>query len=299
MKPLKFGSTTIDRLVEIEQFWADSAWLYPNIRPDQVERHREVLGPALVEPATGKLCLSFHSYVIRTGTANILVDTCNGNHKHRPRALWQNMLQSNSYLDNLGRLGLVPEDIDIVLCTHLHTDHVGWNTRLANGCWVPTFPNAKYIFSRGEFEHFLKLHENQPQFPVSQGSFLDSVLPIVDAGQALLVDMDHRVEGDLARGVWLESSIGHSPGHVNVHVKDGGQHGVITGDIFHHPIIFLEPDLINTGDWNPELARQTRIELAERLADTSSLLLTMHFPAPTAGRIVCRNGRPCIDFLAR
>lgn len=298
MQQLRFGAITIDRIGEIDSFWAEPAWLYPNIQPHQLERHAAALGPGLVEPCTHRLHMSFHSYVIRTRTRNILVDTCNGNHKHRPRAPWQHMLQSDAYLRNLARLGLAPEDIDIVLCTHLHTDHVGWNTVLDNGQWVPTFPRAKYLFSRQEFTHFLNLHNGNPALPVSQGSFADSVLPVVAAGQAELVDMAHQVEGDLAQGVWLEGAIGHSPGHVIVHVRDQGDHAVMTGDIFHHPIIFPEPGLINTGDWNPELARTTRQALCERLSDTATLLLTMHFPSPTAGRIHSRNGQFGFSFAA-
>lgn len=291
MKQLKFGNTRVDRVVEIDNFWVDPAWLYPNIEPGVAARHQAELGPHLISPGDFKLNLSFHSYLIRTGTANILVDACNGNHKDRPRAKWQHKFKSDEYLRNLARLGLNPGDIDLVLCTHLHTDHVGWNTMLSNGRWVPTFPNAKYIFAKKEFEHYLRLHEKKPELPVNQGSFIDSVLPVVEAGQALLVDSNHLVEGDLAKGVWLEDSQGHTPGHVTVNVKEGGQHGVMTGDIFHHPIIFLEPGLINTGDWNPELARATRQTLTERFADTETLLLTMHFPAPTAGRIhSCNHG---------
>jgi len=291
MKQLHLGNTTVDKVVEIDNFWVDPTWLYPNIEPSAVLKHQEALGPTLIHPETKKLNLSFHSYLVRTGTANILVDTCNGNHKDRPRAKWQHMFKSQEYLRNLARLGLGPEDIDMVLCTHLHTDHVGWNTVLSDGRWTPTFPRAKYIFAREEFEHFLRQHQSGPEFPVGQGSFLDSVLPVVEAGQALLVDSNHTVDGDLAKGVWLEDAKGHTPGHVTVHVKDNGQHGVMTGDIFHHPIIFLEPGLINTGDWNPTLARETRQRLCERFADTSSVLLTMHFPAPTAGRIhSCSHG---------
>ena len=297
MKQLQFGATTIDRVVEIETYWADAAWLYPNVKVEALERHKAALGPGLLDAHAHRLCLSFHSYVIRTGNLNILVDTCNGNHKHRPRALWQHMFKSDAYLSSLARLGLAPQDIDIVMCSHLHTDHVGWNTVLSNGKWVPTFPKAKYLFARQEFEHFLKLHESGPEVPVNQGSFMDSVLPVVESDQAVLVDMDHRIDGDLAQGVWLESAAGHTPGHVVIHVRGDGHHAVMTGDIFHHPIIFLQPDLINGGDWEPVLARQTRNELCERLSDTSSLLLTMHFPSPTAGRIHSRNGQFRFAFL--
>lgn len=299
MQQLRFGQTTVDKVVEIDKFWVEPAWLYPNIGIDTAARYQQLLGPSLISPNEHKLCLSFHSYLIRTGTTNILVDTCNGEHKHRPRAQWQHMLAATEYLNNLKKLGLTPDDIDIVLCTHLHTDHVGWNTLQKDGKWVPTFPKAKYVFNRQEFEHYLRLHEGNPEFPVNQGSFADSILPIVEAGQAMLVDANHFVDGDLTGGVWLEDAKGHTPGHVTVHVNEKGQHGVMTGDIFHHPIIFLEPGLINTGDWNPEMARQTRERITHQLADTNTVLLTMHFPSPTAGRIhSCAKGFR-FEYLAR
>ncbi|SOY97463.1 Beta-lactamase [Cupriavidus taiwanensis] len=285
MRQLQFGDVTIDRVVEQERFWADASWLYPGIDLEVVARHKANLGPLLVHPQTLQLCISFHSYLIRSGGRNILVDTCNGNHKHRPRALWQHQLASDTYLRSLAAFGLTPDDIDVVLCTHLHTDHVGWNTRMDNGRWVPTFPNARYLFSRQEFEHFLELHSSQPDLPVSQGSFADSVLPVVESGLAELVDFDHFVDGDLSHGTWIEDTSGHTPGHISVHVKGGGNEAIMTGDVFHHPIVFNEPSLKNTGDWRPDLAMRTRQRLMARCVDAPVTLLSMHFPSPTAGRL--------------
>ncbi|MCY1259858.1 Metallo-beta-lactamase superfamily protein [compost metagenome] len=297
MKQLRFGEITIDRVVEMEQFWVDASWLYPGISHDVVARHKSALGPKLVHPETSQLCISFHSYLIRSKGKTILVDTCNGNHKDRPRAAWQHMLKSREYLANLAAAGLRPEDIDLVLCTHLHTDHVGWNTQLVSGKWVPTFPNARYLFSRQEFDHFMALHTSQPALPVSQGSFADSVLPIVESGLAELVDMDHFVDGDLSHGVWIEDASGHTPGHVSVHVKGGDSEAIMTGDVFHHPIVFNEPSLVNTGDWRPDLAMRTRQRLMARCADSPVTLLSMHFPAPTAGKLISSAARVRFQFF--
>ena len=257
-----------------------------------VQRHKAELGPSLVHPETSKLALSFHSYLIRTRGKNILVDTCNGNHKPRaPKMPWQHMLKSHEYLTNLAKDGLRPKDIDIVLCTHLHTDHVGWNTQLVDGRWVPTFPNAKYVIARQEFEHYERLHAKKPDYPVNHGSFEDSVLPVVEAGLAHFVNLNHIVDGTLDDGVWMEPATGHTPGHVTIHVKGGGQESIMSGDIVHHPILFLEPGLINLGDFDPAMASETRRKLFERCADTSTTLLTMHFPSPTAGRLTsCAHG---------
>lgn len=292
MKTITLGSITIDRVVEYETIFLDAAWMYPAVTPEMLDRHQAELGPVLIHPETKKLGLSFHSFLIRTRGKNILVDTCNGNHKHRgPRMAWQHLLDSPDYLGNLAKFGLQPKDIDYVLCTHLHTDHVGWNTRLEDGRWVPTFPNAKYVMARQEFDHFNRLHAGKPDYPVGHGSFADSVLPIVEAGQVMFVDMDHLVEGTLDDGVWLEPTPGHTPGHVSIHVKGGGVEAIMTGDLIHHPILFLEPTLETQHNFNQAMANASKNKVIERLADTQDLLLTAHFPTPTAGRICsCSSG---------
>lgn len=290
MKPLAFGKTTVERIVEIDTYWFEPEWLYANITDEQLRRHQDWLGPRFYDRQARKVALSFHSYLIRTPHHNILVDTCNGNHKPRgPKVWWQDQLAADTYLTNLARAGLTPEDIDIVLCTHLHTDHVGWNTQLKDGRWVPTFPNARYLMAKPDFDHFTKLHAAGPDYPVNHGSWVDSVLPVVDAGLAEIVDMNHVVEGNLTDGVWMEPAPGHTPGHVTIHLKGGGHDAIMTGDIFHHPILLAEPGLEMYADWDRAQLLQSRRKILERCADASTLLLTAHFPAPTAGR-VCSCG---------
>lgn len=288
MRVRTIGNMRIERVVEIERMLVAPDFLYRNIDREAVQRHKASLGPVLVDSESDKLAISFHSFVIRTPHRTILVDTCNGNHKDRPTAPWQHRLASDDYLMNLRRIGLRPEDIDVVLCTHLHTDHVGWNTRLRDGRWVPTFPKARYVIARQEFEHYARLHATRPVRPVGHGSFEDSVLPVVAAGQADFVDMHHVVERHLDDHVWMDPAPGHSPGHVTIHVSGRDGHAIMSGDIIHHPIILAEPHLINPGDLDPVMARQARQRLLEACADTDTLLLTGHFPAPTAGRVVSR-----------
>ncbi|MGR4871160.1 MBL fold metallo-hydrolase [Variovorax sp. LARHSF232] len=298
MQQLSFGSITVDRVSEIDEMWVDGSWLYPNMEPGTIRRHACELGPRLVEPEHEKLCMSFHSFLVRTGGKNILVDTCNGNHKYRlPTMPWQHMLQSHLYLENLARLGLCPKQIDVVMCTHLHTDHVGWNTRLLDGRWVPTFPNARYVIAKQEFDHYARMHRERPDARVGHGSFQDSVLPVVEAGLADFVDMHHLVDGTLDEGVWMEPACGHTPGHVTIHVKGGGQEAIMSGDIVHHPIVLIEQGLTNMGDFDQDMARQTRKRLLERCSGSSALLLAMHVPSPTAGRIEAHGARFKFSFL--
>jgi glyoxylase-like metal-dependent hydrolase (beta-lactamase superfamily II) len=283
MKPLQSDAISIFRVVETERLPTDPAWLYPHITPPMMERGKAWLDNRFIEPAAGKLILGMQSFVIRTRAHNILVDTCNGNHKRRPGILFQNQLNT-PYLHNLAAIGLRPEDIDFVLCTHLHSDHVGWNTIRANGHWVPTFPKAKYLFSAEDFDALNRRHQADP---FAGGAFADSVLPIIDARQAALVEVDHVIEqqshGD---GVWLEGTPGHTPGHVAVHVKSGAFHAVLTGDILHHPIQLSEPELVVGFDEEPGEAMATRRRLLRTYADSQTIILPAHFPTPTAGRIV-------------
>ena len=198
---------------------------------------------------------------------------------------------------DLARAGVRPEDVDLVMCTHLHCDHVGWNTRLVDGRWVPTFPNARYLMAREEFEHFDRLHRAGPDYPVNHGAWEDSVLPVVASGQARIVEMRHQVEGDLGDGVWMEPAPGHTPGHVTVHLRAPSGEAILSGDILHHPISMALPDLSMYADWNPDLGRATRRALLERCADTSTLLLTGHFPAPTAGHVVSAGDAFAFRFV--
>jgi glyoxylase-like metal-dependent hydrolase (beta-lactamase superfamily II) len=292
MKPLTLGEYRIDRVAEIERLYVDPKWQYYNIEQEMLIRHKDALGPLSIHPETLQLGLSFHSFVIRTRGLNILVDTCNGNHKDRmPRFPFYHNLQATTYIENLAKLGLRPEDIDIVLCTHLHTDHVGWNTQLVDGDWVPTFPNAKYIMARQEYEYFKRLWDARDQKPMSTNAFEDSVLPVVNAGRADLVDMNHLVAGEVGEGVWMEPAVGHTPGHVTIHVKGDGREAIMIGDIIHHPIVFLEPSLATSHDVDKAECDRTRQRVLERLADTNDILLTAHFCAPTSGRVMsCSHG---------
>nr|WP_232372502.1 MBL fold metallo-hydrolase [Acuticoccus mangrovi] len=244
------------------------------------------MGPRFFSAAENRFAISFHSFLIRSGGLNILIDTCNGNHKTRatPAMYWQNQLKLDSYMKNLAALGLTTDDIHIVMCTHLHTDHVGWNTRLENGEWVPTFKNARYIFGREEYDFHVAKQASQPGVPIGHGSFADSVVPVVEAGMVEFVDSDFRLL-ELDTKVALEPAPGHTPGHCCVALEGDAGQALITADTIHHPIQMREPWLDNVGDLDPAVARATRQAVLGRCADEHLLMLTSHFVEPTAGYV--------------
>ncbi|ODU68755.1 MAG: hypothetical protein ABT05_02540 [Lautropia sp. SCN 66-9] len=238
------------------------------------------LMPGFYSPEQHRLVSSMHSWLIRANGKRILVDTCCGNHKERPWMPGFHQLNTR-YLENLRAQGVEPEDIDVVLCTHLHLDHIGWNTRLENGRWVPTFPNARYLFSEREDARW-NPRRNPATDPNRAMSYDDSVLPVVQAGQAQLLS-----DGDqpLGSGFRIEPSPGHTPGHILVKLEDEGEKAVFSGDILHHPIQVYQPDWNSFACEAPEVARRTRREVLAYCADEKALLFPAHFAAPHVAAI--------------
>ncbi|HBQ89721.1 MBL fold metallo-hydrolase [Alcaligenes faecalis] len=296
MIPIDIGKARIEKVIEIASMDLAEDWLFPNIQAKDIDAEIDWLDPSCIDKVSRKLKLSFHSFLIRTPSRNILIDTCNGNHKERPSMpAWHRL--NTRYLDNLGRLGLRPEDIDLVLCTHLHADHVGWNTRLDNGRWVPTFPRARYLMGRQEFDHYHRLNLDNPTAPINRGSFVDSVLPIVEAGRAIFVDAGDQVMTELGTDVYVESAPGHTPGNLLVHICHGHEHAIMSGDVIHHPIQCARPHLSNAADFNEAAALRSRLNLLESCADNSKILLTGHFAGPTAGHVVSHGSAFQFKFL--
>lgn len=245
------------------------------------------------DPAKARFDLSIHSYVLRVDGLNVLIDTCNGNDKARI-VPFANQLNT-PYLDRLADLGLTPDDIHIVMCTHLHCDHVGWNTRLIDGRWVPTFPNARYVFSRRDYEHFSEQTEEQ----LHRDAYLDSVLPVVEAGQAEMVESDAAIHRTLGDGVWLEDASGHSPGCCVIKARRGGDLALFSGDVIHHPMQLVRPDLPFFADHDPARAVRTRQRLLERHADTDTVFFPAHFQQGGAGRVMRDGDGFRYEFLDR
>jgi glyoxylase-like metal-dependent hydrolase (beta-lactamase superfamily II) len=275
------GEITITRVDEIELPSQTGPWLLPGATKELVGK-AEWLHPDFAD-SERTLRLASHSFAVRVGDQRILVDTAIGNGKDRANPAWHNL--GTDYLERLTEVGFRPEDVDLVIITHLHTDHVGWNTRLHNGLWVPTFPNARYLVSRIEWDYWSSVDKDAAR----EQMFRDSVFPVHDSGLFELVDVPTGGT-EVAPGVRLLPTPGHTPGQVAVWIENSGQRAVITGDSVHHPVQLAHPHVTSCVDIDPAQAQRTRLELFESIADTETLLLGTHFPAPTGG-VVRQEGK--------
>lgn len=280
MQQLQLGEIRIQRLVESVCADFEPLSFFPETTPEDWEQHREWMPPQAMEPASGNLILTIQAFLVRTRHRTIVVDTCVGDHKPREHRPSWHMMQLDTFLPRLAAAGITPGDVDYVMCTHLHWDHVGWNTQLRDGRWVPTFPNARYIFAKRELEAWEKLHRDTPQ-----PHLVDSVFPVLEAGQAQLVESDFALDDQ----VWLEPTPGHTPDHVSVHLASQGARAVITGDLIHNPVQCLEPAWIMRADFDPDRARTTRQAFLETYCDSDVVICATHFPEPSFGRIVPRG----------
>ncbi len=277
----RIGDIAYTRVIETEEPDFDAAKLIPEATPEALSPYREWLEPWAIEPGTDRLVLAVQSYLLRTPRHTILLDACTGNDKRRKFHEPWNMRSSMAYLERLAAAGIRPEEIDYVMCTHMHADHVGWNTRLVDGRWVPTFPNARYVFSKVEWDFWYAFYE-AGKTHVGDGALADSVLPVVEAGMAEIVEQDHALDDQ----VWLEPMHGHTPGHTGVHLRSNGSEAVMCGDVVHHPLHLKHPEWYSTGDSDRDQAAATRRRFLETYADTATLVMTAHFPSPSAGYVV-------------
>ena len=289
-KQWNVGKVTVTRVIELEaartpefgyrnlstEDIIDQSWLRPHFATDD-----------------GRLKSAIQAFVIESEGTRIIVDTCVGNDKPRRNEAWNRM--NGSFLSDLAAAGYAPESIDVVLCTHLHVDHVGWNTRLLDGAWVPTFPNARYLFGRTEWAHWSQetIEATAGEIPAAIAENLietavvnqDSVQPIIEANLHELVDSDHRVTSE----IYLEPTPGHTPGHVSVVIESDGELGVITGDLMHHPIQCALPHVASNFDHDVSRACETRRAFLRRYANRPVRVFGTHFADPTAGYFVSRG----------
>lgn len=268
------GAVKVTRIVEIElpvtynpdrPFLAEATpealrsmpWLYPHFVNEN-----------------DQLRLSIHALLVEAPGLRLVVDTCIGN--DRPRSLLGGQALATDFLASLAEAGWSRDSVDAVVCTHLHVDHVGWNTMLQDGAWVPTFPRAQYLLGKAEYAHWSAEDDAEQQTILS-----DSVQPIIDAGLARFVEMDHVLSPELR----LIPTTGHTPGHVSLMIESEGQMAVITGDMTHHPCQMAHPDWSPPFDSDPKAAAVTRGRMFAEWADQPILVIGTHYAGPTAGHV--------------
>lgn len=277
MATRQLGEIGIDRIVEEERALFLPSDFFDEATEAAVDPHRAWLVPKALDPVTGRMVLPVQSYLVRTRHHTILIDTCIGCRKSNTNVPEWHDKRDDTWLKNLAAAGVGPDEIDYVFCTHLHLDHCGWNTRLVDGRWVPTFPNAKYILARDE------VAASEAENGVV---FRENVQPILEAKRAVLVDLDYALDDE----VWLEPATGHTVGHVAVNLRSGSRRAVMSGDMLHSPLQLGEPDWSPNFDHDMAQSRATRKRFLDTHCETDTLVLTAHFPSPSVGRIVPRRG---------
>lgn len=271
------GDVEITRIEELS-LSGMGTWVLPSATHDVVTKY-DWLFPDFAD-TQGKLAGAVQTFGVRVGDLRVLVDTGVGNDKQRGRPEWTDL--RTDFLDRLAASGFAPDTVDMVVNTHLHVDHVGWNTRLDGDVWVPTFPRARYVVGATEYEHWYGLDERPPMLA-------DSVDPIREAG--LLDRVGVSADGtEIADGITLHPAPGHTPGSLVVWISSGGRSAVITGDCAHHPVQLADPALCSAFDHDEAAAVATREALFAKLAGTETLLIGSHFAAPTGGRVAA-DGR--------
>ena len=273
----RIGAVTVTKIVELE-VTGGSRFLLPQATYEEI-LPIEWLQPDFADER-GRLKMSIHALVVETPGRRIIVDTCLGNDKENRRIPTWNQMQT-SFLADLAAAGYARETIDTVVCTHLHVDHVGWNTMLVDGHWVPTFPKARYLMGRVEYRHWTTQREREDMAVV----LADSVAPVWAADLVDLVETDHRICDEIS----LVPTPGHTPGHVSVRIASRGEEALISGDFMHHPCQIARPRWSSTADSDPAAARQTRERMLTGLAGAPTLVIGTHFAGRTAGHVV-RDG---------
>ncbi len=271
------GDVTITKVLELESV-GSATWIIPDATPEACSEIGWLKPDFMTE--NGDLRFSVHALVVEAPGCTIVVDTCVGNEKERmPYRNWHQL--QTAFLEDLSAAGFERHRVDRVLCTHLHVDHVGWNTMRVDDEWVPTFPNARYLVAKDEYAHYSR----EDLEALNRQVFADSVRPVMDAGLMDLVETNQQICDE----VDLVPTVGHTPGHVSVRIRSEGQEAIITGDFIHHPCQLARVHWGSAADLDPEAADATRRRMFADYADTPTLVIGTHFAGATAGHIV-RDG---------
>lgn len=278
MENRRLGEISIERIVEWEAPVFRPLDFFIEARTESLDPLRSWLEPEALDPVSGKMILPVQSYLVRTRHHTILIDTCVGCRKTNDEVIEWRDLRDERWLHRLAAAGAAPQDIDYVFCTHLHLDHCGWNTRLLDGRWTPTFPHANYILAATEYAACEA--EGGPVFE-------ENLLPVMEAGLVQLVDGDFALDDE----VWLTPSPGHTPGHVCVNLASRGRSAVMCGDLMHSPIQLARTGWSPHFDFDGTLSATTRKQFLDQHCETETLVLTAHFPSPSVGHVVAHHER--------
>jgi len=249
---------------------------FPDASAEAVSRHKWLV-PDFADDK-GRIGLTVQAFVVETPTRTVVVDPCVGNGKTLEMPFWNE--QQWPFWERFEAAGFAADDVDVVVHTHLHADHVGWDTRLVDGSWVPTFTRARHLYTEAALTWL-----RDPGGYDNANVLAQSVQPILDAGLADMVD-----EGaDLGEGLRLAPSNGHTPGHVSLWIESADQTALLTGDFFHHPVQCAVPEWAEFGDFDPDEARATRRRMLHEAAEFGAIVFGTHFPTRPVGRIVADN----------
>ncbi|MZD09915.1 MBL fold metallo-hydrolase [Streptomyces sp. SID5785] len=273
------GDIEVLRVEEVRGAFGAPGAMFPGIDPVWQE-HEEWLTPDFREPADGQVIAAVQAWVLRSGGRTIVVDPGVGNGRERPGTPHFTGLDTD-FPDRLRRAGVRPEDVDIVVNTHIHGDHVGWNTREEDGAWVPMFPNADYLIPRPDHDHFGPGGAARTVRDNHRFLFADSIAPVVAAGRAVLWEDSHRIDAHLV----LEPAPGHTPGSSVLRLSSGGDRAVFAGDLLHSPAQFLAPTCSSAMCVDPVTSAASRVRVLGRAADEGELVIPAHFPGPGAAEV--------------
>jgi glyoxylase-like metal-dependent hydrolase (beta-lactamase superfamily II) len=276
MSEIKLGDVSVTRIEETHGPIMPAGMFFPDLPEQAWQQNRDTLVPDHFGD-DGLVRVAMQTWLVRSEGRTILIDTVVGNDKDRPAVEpWHR--QNVDYLGRLAASGVRPEDVDLVINTHLHVDHVGWNTRLVDGRWVPTFPNATYLMPAADFHYWNPAGNPRIAGGVNENAYGDSIAPVHEAGQVQLWENAHRVDGNLR----LEAAPGHTPGHAVVVLESGADRALFAGDILHTPLQLREYDHSSCFCEDPGQARVTRRRLLDWAADNRALVLPAHFSGHSA-----------------
>ena len=278
---IRIGDATITRVEETNKPVYPLRQIFPQITDELLAEHKYWMAPHHYDAETGRIRLAVHSWLLQIAGKKILIDCCCGNNKKKPgRPFWEDL--DEPYLERLAAAGARPDEIDMVMCTHLHHDHVGWNTMQKDGKWVPTFPNARYVFNQPDIHYFSRIDADPKEGPAELGTFRECVIPILDAGKADIVSGQKQRLNDF---IEIDAAPGHSPGHVVFKLESKGQRAVFTGDVLHHLLQVHYPDWNFPKNSDAEQAKKSRRKVLDLVASTEALMIPAHVGFPFAGRI--------------